>query len=514
MTKLLVPGLTCGKLMTAPHSGLLVDGRDFYKAVYDACCKAERTIMMAGWQFETEVELVRGEDADGCEHPPQLIPFLRSLCEHKPDLQVYILAWDASPVFVFEREPLQRWKFRRHGHERIHYKMDNAHPTGASHHQKMIIVDRAIAFTGGMDVCNSRWDDRDHAAEQPLRCSRNKPYQPYHDVQAFVTGDAVDVLHDWFCERWKLATDIDIECNGQPREPIAIRPTLEIDAPCLGLMRTLPRMDEPHVAPVKEMYDLHLRAIQAAERYIYIENQYFSSDEIAHAIETRMAATDHPLEIVLVLPEKSAGWKERITIGVYQQRLLERLTKCAEATGSKLGVYYHCACGKAGEIPVFIHAKVLAVDDRFLLVSSANTTNRSMGFDTELGVAWEDSVENASIRHARMELMAEHAGLEGDELEAVLGDPAGLVDRLDELARAKQHKLRIHRRNQDERPGPVLAKLLPDETPFDPDDPQSMEELLPEPGVWLDRLFRDPLWMLKRSTRTFGRRVRHKLRTG
>src|SRR6185503_16937383 len=95
---------------------------------------------------------------------------------------------------------------------------------------------------------------------------------------------------------------------------------------------------------------------------------------------------EHVLEIVMVLPERSAGFKERISIGVYQAALLERITRTAAETGHHLGVYYQVARGSSEDVPVFIHAKVLAVDDRFLLVSSANATNRSMGYDTELGV--------------------------------------------------------------------------------------------------------------------------------
>jgi hypothetical protein len=88
----------------------------------------------------------------------------------------------------------------------------------------------------------------------------------------------------------------------------------------------------------------------------------------------------------------------------------------------------------------------------------------------------------------------------------------GLVDRLDSLAQAKTHRLRIHRRNQDELPSPFWSRFIPDETPFDPDDPRDMEELLPESGAWLDRLIRDPLAMVRRTARHL-RRVRKTSRT-
>jgi phosphatidylserine/phosphatidylglycerophosphate/cardiolipin synthase-like enzyme len=380
--------------------------------------------------------------------------------------------------------------------------MDNSQPRGASHHQKLVVIDRSIAFVGGMDVCDSRWDDRCHEAEDVRRCSGGKPYTPYHDVQAYVTGEPIDTLRTWFCERWELATGKPIELPDVPRKEIAIEPSFDVEAPAIGLTRTWPRMTDPPAAPIRELYELHVRAIAAAQRVIYFENQYLSSDEIADALERRMRSScDPPLEIVFVLPEKSAGFKERISIGVYQQELLERLGKVAGETGHHLGVYYSCACGKAGDVPVFIHAKVLAVDDRFLLVSSANTSNRSMGFDTELGIAWEAPAPTDSLRSARIDLMREHCGLSEDEADALIGDPADLVARLDGLARAKSHKLRIHRRNVDEKPGRILSWFIPEKTPFDPDDPKSFNEALPEPGAWFDRVFRDPYMIAKQSLR-------------
>jgi len=504
VTRLLIPGLTCATLHEAPRAGVLVDGRDFYRAVYDAALRAERSILMMGWQFASKVRLLRGEDARDAELPARLVDFLRALCERRPELEIHILAWDASAVFTFEREPLQRYFFQVRGHARIHYKMDNAHPFGASTHQKLVVIDRSIAFLGGMDLCNSRWDDRAHAADNPHRRSGRRAYAPYHDVQAYVTGDAVDVLRGWFGDRWRLATGEALPAMAPPRRELSIRPSFEVTAPLAGLTRTLPRMKDPPMAAVKELYELHLRAIAAAERVIYIENQYLSSDELCDAFERRMAIPGPPLEIVLVLPEKSAGFKERISIGVYQQRILERLGRIAAQTGHRLGVYYSAAPDAAGDVPVFVHAKVLAVDDRFLLVSSANTANRSMGFDTELGIAWESPEPTASLRAARINLLAEHCGIPLARASQLLAEPAGLVARLDTLARAGQHRLRIHRRNADEAPGPLLSRFIPEETPFDPDDPGDMELVLPEPGAWLDKLLRGPLDL----ARSWARRLR------
>ncbi len=508
MTDILIPGLSCASLTTSSRSGLLVDGHDFYKAVYDACCQAERSILMAGWQFDAGVELLLGDDAKQPEHPTRLVELLRDLCSSRANLDVHVLAWDASAVFAFERVPLQKLRFRAKGCKRIRYEMDNAHPAGASHHQKIVVVDDSIAFVGGMDICNSRWDDRAHEATSKLRRSGRKCYAPFHDVQAYVTGDAVPQLRAWFADRWKLATGAELAHRDLPAREIAITPTIEVEAPRVALARTWPRMAAPPTAPITELYELHLRAIAAAERLIYLENQYLSCDEIGDALVRRMRADrSHPLEIVIVLPEKSAGFKERISIGVYQQRILARLGEVARHTGHRLGVYYPAVSGPDGDVPVFIHAKVLAVDDRFLLASSANTSNRSMGFDTELGLAWEAHEPTPSLRAARLDLLAEHCGLPLPIAEHLIGRTTGLVAALDELAHGRQHRLRVHARNVDEKPGWLLSKLLPDETPFDPDDPRDFHEALPEPGRWLDKLIAEPIELAVNARR--HRRHRH-----
>ncbi len=502
MTKLLVPGLSCAEVFSPTPSGLLVDGRDYYRAVWDACCHATRTIVMAGWQFASRVELLRGDDALGAAHPTRLIELLRDLCRRKPELEVYLLAWDSSAVFTFEHEPLQRLIFHMNGHDRIHFRIDGHHPRGASHHQKLIIIDRAIAFVGGMDLCTSRWDDRTHRARSPYRAQGSRTYGPYHDVQAYVTGEPIDTLRRWFCDRWVAATGEPLALPDVPRAEIAIRPSFAVDAPAIALARTIPRRLEPATAPVHELCELYVRAIRSAERLIYIENQHLTSDQVADALVHRMnAGADPPLEIVLVLPAKSAGFKERISTGVYQARVLARLVAVAGATGHHLGIYYSCAPTHHGDVPVFIHSKVLAVDDRFLLVSSANATNRSMGFDTELGIAWEAPSPVVSLRGARVELLREHCGLTSAEADHVLADATNLVPRLDELARSRARRLRIHDRNRNEAPGRLLGALLPAKTPFDPDDPQSFEDALPEPSAWLDRFIREPLELLRRNLR-------------
>jgi hypothetical protein len=83
------------------------------------------------------------------------------------------------------------------------------------------------------------------------------------------------------------------------------------------------------------------------------------------------------------------------------------------------------------------------------------------------------------------------------------------VDRLDALAAAKSYQLRLHGRNQDEKPGRILKYLIPESpTLFDPRSEDTFKEgLLPERGTLLDRLIREPLTLLGQHARKLKKRA-------
>jgi len=81
---------------------------------------------------------------------------------------------------------------------------------GGSHHQKIVVLrhpDRPeldIAFAGGIDLCHSRRDDRDHGGDpqpQPMAAVYGKR-PPWHDAQLAIQGPAVGDIEASFRERW------------------------------------------------------------------------------------------------------------------------------------------------------------------------------------------------------------------------------------------------------------------------------------------------------------------------
>jgi phospholipase D1/2 len=433
-------------------SGLLIDGRSYFRAFYEAAKTAKRYLLVAGWQFDSDVSLLRGADRDGASGPTRFLDFLTSLVVARPELRVVLLCWDYSPAYMHDREWFQEFVFARRSGGRVRFRFDDRHALGASHHQKFVVVDDALGFVGSMDFCHERWDDRGHPVDHPdrLEPSGEDGYGPYHEVQACVTGPAVAELRELFEARWRLAGGEDLRLpEARPGAPPAVRPDVRIAASEVGLSRTMARTLIPEHPSVREIEALYRSAIASAESLIYVENQYFGSKAVFEALVQRMSDGSRPrLQIVLVFPRDLLSLTESLSMGASQNGMFRALRELAARSGHALGLYYSRSRGPGGaEKARYIHSKVLLVDDRFLTVGSANTNNRSMGLDSELNVSWEASGDDAaglvrSLRRARISLLGEHAGLRPREALEKLGEADGLVETLDRLADAPDGALR------------------------------------------------------------------------
>ncbi|MBX3220657.1 MAG: phospholipase [Labilithrix sp.] len=460
---------TTWRIHERSESALLIDGRDYYRAFFSAASKATTSILLLGWQFDSDVQLLRGDDLpDGIEpREAELLAFLDRLCRERPELQIRVLAWDHSVLFALERELLQKLYFDAISCERFDFRWDNTVPLGGSHHQKVAIVDGRVAFFGSQDLCQARWDDSAHRPDNEHRTSRGVSHQPYHEVQVVVTGDAARSMVDLFVWRWYGATGERLDPAGLVAGGADARPsldfpvTLPMPAGRIGLSRTIPEVSGR--AQVSEVSALYVKAIESAERLVYVESQYLTSCAVRDALLARMAEASRPkLDVVIILPRKPERLKEEMTIGVPQAVLLQVLDQAARAQGHAIGIYDVAAGTDDDGEPLFvyIHAKLMIVDDRRFIVGSANLTNRSMTIDSEIVAAYEampgDRAMRSAVRRARLRLMLEHAGENADIRSLVR--PEGLVARLDALVEAGAVRLRKHDLRKDE-PG-LVAKAV------------------------------------------------------
>ena len=280
---ILRPGRNAWRVERAARAAVLIDGAAFFRAVREALRKAQHTVFIIGWDIDSRMRLV-GEDCEPDDGMPiTFVDFLSALVRERPDLTVHLLLWDYSVLYALERELFPTLALHWATPRQVRVCLDDELPLGSSHHQKIIVVDDAVAFSGGLDLTIRRWDTSDHRLDNPDRVDPSgKPYRPFHDVQALVDGPAAHALAELARARWTRASSdlpTEVEPDGDPW-PDSVPPDLrDVD---VGIARTLPFYEDEE--EVREVEALFCDSIAAAERAIYIENQFVTSPMIAEQL--------------------------------------------------------------------------------------------------------------------------------------------------------------------------------------------------------------------------------------
>lgn len=425
---ILAPGHNCWRIERAHRLSLLIDVKAYFDALAASLELAENSLLIVGWDIHTKTVL----RPDGRGRGKELWTWIEQALERSPRLQVYLLEWDFSVLYVLERDWTPIWKsLPLFGHPRLHFRLDREQPWSASQHQKIVVLDGALAFVGGVDLTVNRWDTPEHKPLDPRRrLPSGEQYGPFHDVQVAVDGPAARALARIAEGRWQSATGERLPSQvGKPAWPEALAVDLaDVD---VAIARTLPA--RPGEEPVREVEQLYLDSIAAARTVIYVETQYFTATSLTEALARRLSEPDGP-EVILVLPERCPGWLEQSTLGVLRRAQLAKLRQ-ADRWGRLRAVAPFV--GKEGaRASVTVHAKVMILDDRLLRVGSSNLSNRSLGLDSECDIAVEarrpdDEVAKA-IRSFRNRLLAEHLGLQEGDVDDLVerhGSFAALIDR-------------------------------------------------------------------------------------
>lgn len=419
----LTEGRNCWRLARAERFGWLIDGEDYFRAVRDSIGAARREIVIVGWDMDSRVELIRDKNDARCPSP--LYQTLQECIEANDALEVYVLSWDFAMLYMLERELMPAWAFGWQTSKRLRFELDDTAANGASHHQKLVIVDGCVGYIGGFDLTKNRWDTRAHAADDARRIDpAGEPYSPFHDVQAVVSGEAARILRELASSRWERAIGEPLPAlDSLPAEdawPQGV-PVRASDVE-VALSRTRTEADGDDIEEVKHLY---LDMIGAARHGIYIENQYFTSASIAEALARRLGEDDGP-EVVLVLPRASSGWLEQATMDVLRNQALATIKKADEH--GRLRILTPVA-DALGDTSINVHAKLMVVDLRWLRIGSANLSSRSMSLDSECDLTL-DAGDDDTARLLCADLLAEHMGADMDDVAASLAE-AGLFDTID-----------------------------------------------------------------------------------
>ena len=432
---LLQPGLTCWRTARAGRFAPIVDAAAYFAHARNALLRARHSVLFISWEFDARIEL--DPDHPQPDWPNRLGRFLSALAERRPGLRIQVLQWNLGVLGTFVRGATPLYVLNWLTTKRVRFKLDSAHPPGASHHQKILVIDDALAFCGGIDMTDDRWDTQGHRdGDARRRRPSGRRYGPFHDATVAVDGPAAAALGDLARERWRRATGERLEPppratdTGADVWPEGLTPLLrDVE---VGIARTEPAYDGRPA--VREIEKLYLAAIAAARHTIYIEGQYFAARCIGETLAARLREPDGP-EVVVVNSERARGWLEEKAMGVTRQRVVVHMRHADPH--DRFRIYTPVT---AAGTPIYVHAKVLVVDRRFLRIGSSNLNNRSMGLDTECDLAVEAAPGSSdrepvapAVEAFRDALVAEHLGVDPDRVTAAVGRTGSLIKTIETL---------------------------------------------------------------------------------
>jgi len=397
-------GSNSWRIEQASKATVIIDAADYFRIARDAMLQAREQIILVGWDVDPRI-LLDPDDGDG-ESPNGLAQFIPWLARQRPDLRIHLLIWNMGFFKMLLRGlsifTLARWRLTRH----VSIRFDSSHPIGATHHQKILVIDDSLAMCGGIDMTSDRWDTCEHRDGDPRRrLPGGKPYMPWHDTAGMIEGDAAAALGMLARDRWRRATRRELPSPTRHTDawPAHVEPLFRDRM--VAIARTVPKGDG--IDEIREIEQLYVDMIERARRFIYADNQYFASRRIAEALARRLTEKNGP-EVVIVNPISADGWLQEAVMGSARAALFFALAELDKH--DRFQIYTPVTA--AGN-PIYVHSKLMIVDDMILRVGSSNMNNRSMGLDSECDISLESEDGEApdpAIRQLRETLMAEHLG--------------------------------------------------------------------------------------------------------
>ncbi|XP_041015659.1 phospholipase D alpha 4 [Juglans microcarpa x Juglans regia] len=489
--------------------------RRLWEDVYKAIEGAQYLIYIAGWSFNPKMVLVRDSQTD-ILHAKGVK--LGELLKKKADegVAVRIMIWDDETSLPVIRNV---GLMRTHDEDALAYFVHTKvvcrlcprlHPKSAplfSHHQKIITVDTRsqinpghrdiMSFVGGLDLCDGRYDTEQHSLFHTLNTeshsddfyqtsiagaclNKGGPREPWHDAHACITGEAAwDVLTN-FEQRWSKQCDPSLlvptstlsNLNRQSNSSISSERNWKVQ-----VFRSIDRLSVTqmlkNLTVEQSIHEAYVEAIRRAERFIYIENQYFIGGchlwekdkhsgcrnlipiEIALKVVNKIKAKER-FAVYIVIPMWPEGVPEsdvvqdilhwtRETMSMMYKLIGEAIQESGEPGHPRDYLNFFCLANredvsegdefdpphsphpatqywnaqKHRRFMVYVHSKLMIVDDLYILIGSANINQRSMDGqrDTEIAIGCHqskqselDKMNRGDIHAYRMSLWFEHTG--------------------------------------------------------------------------------------------------------
>ncbi|KAK7261727.1 hypothetical protein RIF29_28045 [Crotalaria pallida] len=500
-----------------PPFHLIGSPRKLWEDVYKAIEDAKYFIYIAGWSFNPKMVLVRDPQT---EIPHAREVKLGELLKKKAEegVAVRVMIWDDETSLPFIKN---KGVMNTHDEDAFAYfkhtkvicrkcpRLHHKFPTLFTHHQKTVTVDtrahksvnerEIMSFLGGVDLCDGRYDTEKHSLFHTLSkeshyndfyqtniagASINKggPREPWHDAHACVTGEAAwDVLTN-FEQRWTKQCDPSLLVPASTLVNLAPRTTSSsIHKERDWNVQVYRSIDHVSASQLfrkltveRSIHEAYVEAIRHADRFIYIENQYFIGGchlwekdkhsgctnlipiEIALKVVSKIKAKER-FAVYIVIPMWPEGVPDsepvqdilhwtRETMRMMYRLIGEALQESGEQGHPRDYLNFFCLAnreekGKEEYLPphsphpetqywnaqknrrfmVYVHSKLMIVDDIYILIGSANVNQRSMDGqrDTEIAIgcyqsqdylADDNQIAHGDIHAYRMSLWYEHTG--------------------------------------------------------------------------------------------------------
>ncbi len=380
----------------------LIDGAAYFARLHEALSAAGPgdTVYLVDFRGDTDEQLTGPESRVGS--------LLADVARR--GVRLYGLIWRSQPDWLDQSEGANAELVRTVADAGGELLLDARTRRAGSHHQKFVVIrhhDRPqddVAFVGGIDLGFSRRDDGQHRGDPQVMdfpaVYGERP--PWHDVQAEVRGPAVGDIEHTFRERWYGSTVLDLSSPLRmlldrayhagklvgaqlPERPPDPAP---VGTQAVQVLRTYPaRLRRYPFAPLGERSIAHAyrKVFARARRLIYIEDQYLWAPFVADLLADALLRNPdlHLIAVVPRYPDKEGMSRLPSLVGREQA-----IKVCRSAGGERFAIYD--VENPVGN-PVYVHAKVVVIDDVWAMIGSDNLNRRSWTHDSELSCAVLDA---------------------------------------------------------------------------------------------------------------------------
>jgi phosphatidylserine/phosphatidylglycerophosphate/cardiolipin synthase-like enzyme len=390
----------------------LVDGIAAYRRIAQAVAEARHSVWLAVTFISPDFQMPDGSGS--------LFDVLDRAVAR--GLDVRVIFWRPNPESTgygsaFAGLPEQREMLAARG-SRFRIRWDRSAGPYCQH-QKAWLIDAGeaseTAFVGGMNLTVKTLGSPGHSSGGQ-----------FHDLYVEIAGPSASDVHHNFVQRWNEASECDLADgtwghDGNDELPFPARASAPRGEAVVQIQRMVPagRYGDSHPSPGNAAYGIaggessilaqYLEAIGAARRTIYIENQSIPIAQVSSALEQ---ALQRGVDVVMLVPGQPLDYVRVYRKDPARKPMFDGIAALGRYENFALAGIAVQNAGRRSDI--YVHAKIMLIDDCWATIGSCNLHAFSLGGHTEMNAAiWDPKLTRA----LRCDLLAEHLGRDTSGLD-------------------------------------------------------------------------------------------------